>query len=238
MQKLIRSHGLTTDVIIFTIEEGLLKVLLIKRANEPFKDSWALPGGFIWDNEGSQDAASRILKEKAGLGVVSWRRVSSPRNSVVKNVYLEQLYTFDSSGRDPRGRVCTIAYFALVLREEISFESVKNIQTPVLYPVNKLPQLAFDHKRIVDYAIKRLQAKLEYTNAVYALLPSAFTFSQLQTAYETILAKKLDKRNFSKKFSMLKLIKPTKNVLTGNRQRPARLYQFISRKPIELKKFF
>lgn len=222
MQKLIRPHGLTTDVVIFTIEEGLLKVLLIRRANEPFKDSWALPGGFIWDNEGSQDAASRILKEKAG----------------VKNVYLEQLYTFDGSGRDPRGRVCTVAYFALVLRQEISFELVKNIQNPVLYPVNKLPQLAFDHKRIVDYAVKRLQAKLEYTNAVYALLPNTFTFSQLQTAYETILAKKLDKRNFSKKFSMLKLIKPTKNILTGNRQRPARLYQFISRKPIELKKFF
>lgn len=222
MQKLIRPHGLTTDVIIFTIEEGLLKVLLIKRANEPFKDSWALPGGFIWDNEGSRDAASRILKEKAGL----------------KNVYLEQLYTFDGSGRDPRGRVCTVTYFALVLRQDISFKLTKNIQNPMLYSVNKLPQLAFDHKKIIDYAIKRLQAKLEYTNIVYALLPNAFTFNQLQTAYETILAKKLDKRNFSKKFSMLKLIKPTKNILTGNRQRPARLYQFISRKPIELKKFF
>src|SRR3990167_11391791 len=88
MQKIIRPHSLTTDVIIFTIENGQLKILLIKRANDPFKNKWALPGGFINDNEGSQDAALRVLKNKAGL----------------KNVYLEQLYTFDGSGRDPRGR--------------------------------------------------------------------------------------------------------------------------------------
>lgn len=222
MQKLIRSRGLTTDIVIFTIEHNRLKALLIKRTNEPFKEEWALPGGFVWDNEGSQDAAFRILKEKAG----------------VKNVFLEQLYTFDGSGRDPRGRVCTVVYFALVLFKDIHIKSGKNIQTPIFYPVNKLPKLAFDHKKIVDYAVKRLRSKLEYTNAVYALLPNAFTFNQLQTTYEAILGKKLDKRNFRKKFAMLKLIKPTKKVLTGNRQRPARLYQFISRKPVELKKFF
>ncbi|HEY4474971.1 MAG TPA: NUDIX domain-containing protein [Candidatus Paceibacterota bacterium] len=222
MQKLIRPHSLTTDVIIFTIENGKLKILLIKRANDPFKNKWALPGGFINDNEGSQDAALRVLKNKAGL----------------KNVYLEQLYTFDGSSRDPRGRVCTVVYFALVLLEDIKFESGKKLQTPVFYPVNKLPQLAFDHKKIVTYAIKRLRSKLEYTNAVYALLPKTFTFNQLQTTYEAIFGKNMDKRNFRKKFSMLKLIKPTKKILTGNRQRPARLYYFINRKPAELKKFF
>ena len=222
MQKLIRPHSLTTDVIIFTIENGQLKILLIKRANDPFKNKWALPGGFINDNEGSQDAALRVLKNKAGL----------------KNVYLAQLYTFDGSSRDPRGRVCTVVYFALVLLEDIKFESGKKLQTPVFYPVNKLPQLAFDHKKIVTYAIKRLRSKLEYTNAVYALLPKTFTFNQLQTTYEAIFGKNMDKRNFRKKFSMLKLIKPTKKILTGNRQRPARLYYFINRKPAELKKFF
>ena len=133
MQKIIRLHSLTTDVIIFTIENGQLKILLIKRAHDPFKNKWALPGGFIDNNEGSQDAAFRVLKNKAGL----------------KNVYLEQLYTFDGSGRDPRGRVCTVVYFALVLLEDIKFESGKKLQTPVFYPVNKLPQLAFDHKKIV-----------------------------------------------------------------------------------------
>lgn len=222
MQKLIRPHGLTTDVVVFTIEDGHLKTLLIKRANEPFRGEWALPGGFISDNEGSQDAALRILREKAG----------------VKNVYLEQLYTFDGSGRDPRGRVCTVTYFALVPRQDIIFASGHNIQTPVFHSVRQLPRLAFDHKGILAYAIKRLQAKLEYTNAVYSLLPNSFTFNQLQKTYEAIFGKKMDKRNFRKKFVMLKLIKPTKKKSTGNRQRPARLYKFISRKPLELKKFF
>lgn len=222
MQKLIKPQGLTTDVVIFTTENGVLKVLLIKRTNEPFKKQWALPGGFIWDNEGSRDAALRVLKDKAG----------------VSNVYLEQLYTFDGSGRDPRGRVCTVAYFALVLLKNTAFQSGKNTQTPVFYSINKLPQLAFDHRGIINYAVKRLQSKLEYTNAVYALLPNTFTFGQLQTAYEAIFGKKLDKRNFRKKFAMLKLIKPTKKTSTGNRQRPARLFRFISQKPVELKKFF
>lgn len=222
MQKLIQPPALTTDVVIFTIEDGLLKVLLIKRNNEPFKNEWALPGGFILNDEGSRTAASRVLKEKAS----------------VRNVYLEQLYTFDGSGRDPRGQVCTVAYFALVLHKNLTLESGKNIQTPLFYPVKRLPKLAFDHKGIINYAVKRLQSKLEYTNAVYALLPEVFTLNQLQIAYEAIFGKKLDKRNFRKKFAMLKLIKSTKKVLTGNRQRPARLYRFISRKPVELKKFF
>src|SRR3989344_7725822 len=211
--KLIWPNGLTTDVVIFTIEDEKLKVLLIKRTNEPFKGEWALPGGFISTNEGSQDAAIRILKDKAGL----------------KGAYLEQLYTFDGSGRDPRGRICTVTYFALSNREDIIFESGKNIQTPVFYPVNKLARLAFDHKKIAAYAVKRLQAKLEYTNVVYSLLPKVFTFNQLQVAYESIVGKKLDKRNFRKKFMMLKLIKPTKKILIGNRQRPARIYEFITR---------
>jgi len=222
MNKLIRPRGLTTDVVIFTMEDEKLKVLLIKRANEPFKGMWALPGGFLLEKEGSQEAAFRILKEKAGI----------------KNVYLEQLYTFDGSGRDPRGSVCTVSYFALTPRQTITFDPGEDIQTPVFFSADKLPKLAFDHQGIVNYAKKRLQAKLEYTNVVYSLLPKVFTFNQLQGAYETILGKKLDKRNFRKKFSALKLIKPTKKILTGNRQRPAKLYQFISRKPTELKKFF
>lgn len=222
MNKLIRPQGLTTDVVIFTIEDEELKVLLIKRASEPFKSVWALPGGFLFDDEGSQDAASRILKEKAG----------------VKNVYLEQLYTFDGSGRDPRGKVCTITYFALVPRHKIKFERGENIQTPFFFSVNKLPKPAFDHKKITDYAVKRLQSKLEYTNAVYALLPSEFTFNQLQTAYESILGKKLDKRNFRKKFLQLGLIRSINKKYAGARQRPAQLFKFTSQRPIELKKFF
>ena len=116
-KKFIWPSGLTTDIVIFTVEEGSLKVLLIKRANEPFQDKWALPGGFPFKDETTHQAALRILEKKAGI----------------KNVYVEQLYTFDGSGRDPRGHVCTVAYFALAHRHKITFESGKNVQTPAFF---------------------------------------------------------------------------------------------------------
>lgn len=220
--KLYTPPAVTVDTVIFTIEDGELKVLLIKRSESPFKGAWALPGGFLLRNEPSERGALRILKEKAG----------------VKNVYVEQLYTFDGVGRDPRGHVLTVAYFALVPRDKIKFEGNGDLQTPAFYSVKKLPSLAFDHKEIVQYAVKRLQAKLEYTNVVFSLLPKYFTLNQLQSAYETILDKNLDKRNFQKKFLSLGLIRSTSKVLSGGPQRPARLYQFTTTKASELKKFF
>ncbi len=210
-----------TDIVIFTIESDRLKVLLIKREHGPFKNYWALPGGFIHNSESPEQAAFRVLKNKAGI----------------KNVYIEQLYTFAGSNRDPRGNVITVTYFALTPVSKISVKS-NRAQTPTLHPLKKLPKLAFDHAIIIRYALKRLQAKLEYTNTVYSLLPKYFTFNDLQKAYEIILGRKLDKRNFRKKFLQLKLVKPTRKVHKGIRQRPAQLYQFISHKPMELKKFF
>ncbi len=221
-QKLYTPPAVTVDAVIFTIEDGELKTLLIKRSEAPFKGSWALPGGFLLRNESSERGALRILKEKAG----------------VKNVYMEQLYTFDVVGRDPRGHVLTVAYFALAPRDKIKFEGNSNLQVPSFYSVKKLPSLGFDHKDIVHYAVKRLQAKLEYTNVVFSLLPNYFTLNQLQSAYEIILGRKLDKRNFQKKFLSLGLIRATNKVMSGSPQRPARLYQFASTKPSELKKFF
>ena len=220
MKKLYQS--ITTDIVIFTIEAWTLKVLLIKRANEPFINQWALPGGFILNDEDPEIAAKRVLRKKAGI----------------KDVYLEQLYTFGGSGRDPRGKILTISYFALAPKENINIKESPGTQTPTFIEIKKLPNIAFDHNRIIIYALKRLRSKLEYTNVVYSLLPTYFTFNQLQKAYEIILDRKLDKRNFRKKFMLLKLIKPTRKVLTGERQRPAKLYRFISRKPAELKKFF
>ena len=215
-------QSITTDIVIFTIENDELKVLLIKRAKEPFKNQWALPGGFLLKKEDPEKAAKRVLKEKAGI----------------ENVYLEQLYTFAGSGRDPRGNVITISYFALTPRNKIEIKETKEIQTPTFRSIKKLPDIAFDHNRIITYGLQRLQSKLEYTNVVYSLLPQYFTFNQLQKTYEIILNKKLDKRNFRKKFMLLGLIKPTKKILKGERQRPAQLYKFRSIKPAELKKFF
>ena len=215
-------QSVTTDIVIFTIEENELKVLLIKRANEPFKNQRALPGGFLLNKERPENAALRVLGYKTGI----------------KNVYIEQLYTFAGSGRDPRGSIITISYFALAPKEKIKINQSEKLQTPTFHSIKKLPKLAFDHKNIISYALKRLRSKLEYTNVVYSLLPKEFTFNQLQKAYEIILNHKLDKRNFRKKFMLLGLIKSTKKVHHGIRQRPAQLYRFKSHKPSELKKFF
>lgn len=221
-EKIYQNVSATVDVVIFTIEEGELKVLLIKRANEPFSGSLALPGGFLLKGENTHQAAQRILADKAG----------------VKNVYVEQLYTFDDLKRDPRGYILSVAYFALVNKDKINIKESENTQKPSFYSIKKIPSLAFDHNKIINYALQRLRYKLEYTNVVFSLLEKKFTFSQLQNAYEVILNKKLDKRNFRKKFLALGLIKPIKGKLEGARQRPAQLYSFVSEKPVELKKFF
>jgi len=214
--------SVTVDAVIFTISDGTLKVLLVSRDEAPFKNKWSLPGGFIHSKETSLQAIKRILKAKAGIA----------------NIFTEQLYTFDDSNRDPRGHVITISYFAFVREDQIKFNKAKHPQSPTFFSVQKLPPMAFDHAKIVKYAIKRLQAKLEYTNIVYALLPKTFPFSQLQNIYEEVWNRKLDKRNFRKKFMSLKLIKPTRGLLEGSRQRPARLFQFINPNQQELKKFF
>lgn len=153
-------------------------------------------------------------------------------------MYIEQLYTFDDIKRDPRGYVLSVSYFSLVNSNKINIRENENTQKPAFYSVKKLPKLAFDHKEIIGYALKRLRYKLEYTNVVFSILEKKFTFTQLQNAYEIILDKKLDKRNFRKKFLTLGLIKPIKGKLEGARQRPAQLYSFVSGKPVELKRFF
>ena len=215
-------HSVTVDTVVFTIEENELKILLIKRRNEPFRGLPALAGGFLQPNERLEDAALRVLADKAGL----------------QNVYLEQLYTFDEMFRDPRGPVISVGYFALTPRNSIVFKNDKQIEEPGLYSLKHLPKLAFDHQSIIAYALKRLRAKLEYTNIAYSLLPKQFTLSQLQKTYEIILGLKLDKRNFLKKYLSLGLIEQTDKFFSAGRQRPARLYHFTSKKIAELKRWF
>lgn len=223
-QSIYESPYVTADTVIFTIKDDDLRVLLIKRANPPFAGSPALPGVFLLKNENAREAAMRALKTKAG----------------VKVGYLEQLYTFDSRHRDPRGHTVSITYFALVLENALKIKQDKadRLQSPELYSLQKLPRLAFDHKEIIGLALMRLRAKLEYTNVVYSLLPRFFTLSDLQNAYEIIFGSVLDKRNFRKKFLSLGLIRLTSKIQKGARQRPARLYEFKSRRPASLKKFF
>jgi 8-oxo-dGTP diphosphatase len=214
--------SVTVDVVVFTIENNLLKVLSIKRADEPFKGVSALPGGFLASGETTLEAARRILKDKVGL----------------QNLYLEQLYTFDDPDRDPRGPVLSVAYFALAPRQELSLGDSPSAQNPLFISVNTLGKLAFDHTKIIRYAHERLKGRLEYTNIAFSLLQEKFTFAELQNVYEIIFGKQFDKRNFRKKIMRLELIKPTKETVKKGRQRPALLYRSASKKAQKFKDVF
>ena len=212
----------TCDIVIFTIDDGELKTLLVKRKLEPFKGMWALPGGFVRKNEDLPDAAVRELREETG----------------VSGVYLEQLYTFGLPGRDPRGRVITVAYFALIHRNKLKFKASSDASEAKLFSVSSMPKLAFDHAGILEYALIRLRNKIQYTNAVWSILPENFTLGEIQNVYEIIWARITDKRNFRKKLLSLGLLKPAGKMKKGFRQRPAKLYAFKTKKYVELKRFF
>ena len=199
-------------VVIFTMEDGRLHVLLVRRSAEPFKDAWSLPGGLLAPGESLDEAAVRKLDDETG----------------VTDVFLEQLYTF--CDLDGRGSVAT-AYFALVDSRRAHLAR-RRAWLPAWQPIDGLPPLAFDNGRVIEYALHRLQAKLDYSNVAYSLLPADFTLSQLQRAYEAILARPLDKRNFRKRMLSLGIIEPTGRTAPEGRHRPAQLYAFRERRPV------
>lgn len=199
-------------VVIFTVESGHLHVLLVRRSAEPFKGYWSLPGGLLARGETMDQAAVRKLDDETG----------------VTDVFLEQLYTF--CDLDGRGSVAAV-YFALVDSRRAQLAR-RRAWLPAWHAVDHLPELAFDNGRVIDYAFQRLRAKLEYSNVAYSLLPAEFTLSQLQRAYEAILARPLDKRNFRKRMLSLGIIEATGRTETEGRHRPAQLYAFRERKPI------
>lgn len=210
--------SLTVDVIIFTLNGGDLQVLLIQRGLPPFEGMWAIPGGFVRIDESIEGAAMRELKEETG----------------VRDVYLEQLYTFGDLGRDPRGRVVTVAYFALVSTDAVRPHAGHDASDARWWPVYDLPPLAFDHADILSYALQRLRYKLEYTAVGFELLPATFTLSELQSAYEIILGEGLDKRNFRRKILNADVIEETGEYRTGE-GRPAKLYRFRDDAVAEIK---
>ncbi len=200
--------AVSVDVIIFTLRENDLQVLLIQRKNPPMKGRWAIPGGFIQANESLEAAARRELKEETGI----------------RDVYLEQLYTFGDPKRDPRGRVITVAYFALV-PGPLAVQAGTDASDARWWSVYQLPKLAFDHNQILQYALQRLRYKLEYTAAGFQLLPPTFTLTEIQKAYEIILGESLDKRNFRRRILEGGIIEETGEI-TISRGRPAKLYRF------------
>lgn len=206
--------GVATDAVIFTVIRGELKVLLIQMKKTPFTGKWAMPGGLIEDHEATETAAKRILKDQTSL----------------KNVYLEQLQTFDEPKRDPNGRVISVAYMALVPSTDLKLKTTDRYSDVRWWGVKKIPTLAYDHSKIFKVALDRLRTKLEHTNIVWSLLPTEFTLTQLQDIYEIILGRKLDKRNFRRKVIELGFVISTGKKIKGEAYRPAELFRFKQKK--------
>ena len=204
----------TVDVVIFALRDGELQVLLIQRAVEPFNGRWALPGGFVRDGESLEEAARRELDEETG----------------VRDVYLEQLFTFGEPNRDPRGRIVTVAYYALLTTDTVPLVAGTDAGAAQWMPARRHPSLAFDHERILTYAVERLVNKLEYSTVGFKLLPKKFTLGQLQRVYEAVLGRSLDKRNFRRKMALLDVLKPLEEWIQDGRSRPAQLFQFSAKK--------
>lgn len=201
---------LTVDLVLFRLQDGDLQVLLTKRANEPFRGDWALPGGYCAEGQTTLEALTAVTKRKVGIDIDT------------QLSYIEQLYTFDTVARDPRGHAVSVTY--LGCGRDIQLQHAE--QASQWHAVNQLPSLAYDHEKIIFYARERLAAKLSYTNAAMGLLDKKFTLSQLQTAYEAVLGREIDKRNFRKKFLSLNLIHETPDTWRDGAHRPAKLYAF------------
>lgn len=201
-------------VVIFTVVDDDLNVLLIRRGVEPYKGRWAIPGGRLTADETLDEAAARKLVEETG----------------VRDVYLEQLYTFGELDDSAAGGAIAIGYFALVDHDSVSLPEREEWPT-AWFALNDLPRLAFKNDVVLEYALGRLRSKMEYTNVAYSLLPQYFTLSQLQTVYESILGRSLDKRNFRKRILALDIVTPTERTVLFGAHRPAKLYTFSSRQP-------
>lgn len=197
------------DSVIFTIIENKLNVLLIKIKYGHYEGEWGIPGGRVRMDETLEEAARRELIEKTGL----------------RSVYLEQLYSFGEVKRDPRARIISVAYFALVDSNRVELKPTDKYHDIKWAPVDHLGKVAYDHSEIIKYALYRLNYKIQISNIVWSLLPEKFTLAELQKVYEIIMRKKLDKRNFRKKISSLKLIKSVGRK-TGVPFRPPLLYSF------------
>ena len=209
---------LTTNIVVFSLRDEQLKLLLVRRRNPPFQDCWSLPGGVVGEDEDIEANAMRKLAEGTG----------------VTGVYLEQLCTFGDPGRDPRERVVSVAYYALVPSERLRLRDNGDSEDVAWFAVDALPELAFDHGAMVDVAHQRLAAKLDYSTIAFQFMPERFTLSDLQNVYEMILNRSLDKRNFRKRMLAMEQIRQTGEVRRNGSHRPARLYRVSNPSEVQI----
>ncbi|MFI1770657.1 NUDIX hydrolase [Thalassobellus citreus] len=215
-----QSIKLSVDAVVFGYEEGKISVLLIKRKYEPFKDKWAIPGGFVLNDESLEEAVQRELQEETG----------------VKINYLEQLYTFGNPYRDPRGRVVSIAYFGLIRPNTFKIFASTDAAEVQWFNIDELQELSFDHQEILEIAIKRLQGKITYEPIGFELLDKKFPFSDLEKLYTTLLGREIDRRNFRKKIIGLNVLDELDEKVSKGSGRPANLFQFNQKRYFQLKK--
>ena len=206
--------ALTVDIVVFALDEDGLKVMLIERDLEPFAGRWAIPGGFVRVNETLDEAARRELQEETGL----------------RDIYLEQLYTYGGLDRDPRKRIVTVAYYALVNLQGHDVKASTDARNAAWFNVDDLPDLAFDHEQILDAALERLQGKVRYQPIGFELLPNKFPLRDLQRLYEIVLDRELDKRNFRKKILSMDILVELNEIEKDVSHRAAKLYRFDKKK--------
>jgi 8-oxo-dGTP diphosphatase len=202
--------AVATDCVVFGLDDEDIKVLLIQRGTEPFKGRWAFPGGFAVVGESLEDTARRELAEETGL----------------QDVFLEQLYTFSRPDRDPREHVVTVAYYALVNLSEHRVHASTDASNAAWFCIDDIPTLAFDHAEILKTAHERLKGKIRYQPVGFELLPEKFPLRMLQSVYERILDRQVDKRNFRKKILSMGILEELDEIETDVSHRAARLYRF------------
>ncbi|MFI4859857.1 MAG: NUDIX hydrolase [Phycisphaerales bacterium JB063] len=206
--------ALTVDIVVFALDEHGLQVMLIERDLAPFAGRWAIPGGFVRVDETLDEAARRELQEETGL----------------RDIYLEQLYTFGDLDRDPRERVVTVAYYALVNLQGHNVKADTDARNAAWFNVDDLPELAFDHGQVLDAALERLRGKVRYQPIGFELLPSKFPLRDLQRLYEIVLDRELDKRNFRKKILSMDILVELNEIEKDVSHRAAKLYRFDKKK--------